>query len=444
MIFLNFVIIIILVILNAFFVSVEFSVVTSRRSRLDIIADPESRASKLVKSWLEDPAKRDRLIAASQLGVTVVSLALGSVGENAFEELLTPYFQQWMAAPGGGALKTVLTALPLVLSLLIVTSVEVVFGEQVPKVAVLRNPEKVAVMAAPIMQVFNTVFHGFISLLDWSTRQVLLWFGIQTGSEHGTVYSLEELKNMVSGPELAGVIEQPEREMLTAVIDFGELVVRQVSIPRTDMVAVEAETPLKELVSLMARQPITKYPVYDDNLDQIIGVVHVRDALAAVQDPTKKDSTARTLAREVLFVPETISVNDLLVQFRARQQHIAIVLDEYGGTAGLVTLEDLVDEILGEYRGPFESNKPEIQQLSDGSALIHGSTLIEDVNDRFGLTLADENYDTIAGYILGRLDHIPRIGEETTDPQGKVRLIVKGMHRLRITEVLLKRRAQVN
>lgn len=440
MILLNFVLIIVLIFLNAFFVSVEYAVVTSRRTRLDIIADPESRSAKLVKRWLEDPAQRDRLIAGSQIGVTLVSLALGSVGETAFEALLAPSFQQWMAAPGREALRPVLEVLPLILSLVIVTSVEVVFSEQVPKVAVLRNPEKAALAAAPVMQIFNAIFHGFISLLDWATRRVLRWFGIETRSDQSTVYSLEELKNMVSGPELAGVIEQPEREMLTAVIDFGELIVRQVTIPRTDMIAVEADTPLMEMVQLMARHPITKYPVYEDHLDQILGVVHIQDVLAALQDPAKKDCTARSLAREVLFVPETISVNDLMIQFRTRQQHIAIVLDEYGGTAGLVTLEDLVDEILGDYRGPFESNQPEIQILSDGSALIHGSTLIEDVNERFGLTLADENYDTIAGYILGKLDHIPRIGEETTDPENKVRLIVKGMHRLRITEVLLKRR----
>lgn len=439
MILINFLIILVLILLNAFFVGVEFAAVTSRRSRVEVIADPESRAARIVKGWLSDTAKRNRLIAASQIGVTVVSLSLGSVGENTFEELLTPSFNQLVTAPGWQVARPLLAALPLVLSLIIVTALEVVFGEQVPKVAVLRNPEKFAIKAAPIMHVFNTVFYGFISLLDWATHQVLTLLGIRTEGEKGTVYSLEELKNMVSGPELAGVIDKPERDMLTAVIDFGDLVVRQVSIPRTDMIAVEAEMPLKDLVSLMVHQPVTKCPVYDDNLDQIIGVVHVRDILAAVGDPAKKGSTARSLSREVLFVPETISVNELLVQFRAHQQHMAIVLDEYGGTAGLVTLEDLVDEILGEYRGPFETNQPEIQQLSDGSALIHGSTLIEDVNQRFGLTLADENYDTIAGYILGKLDHIPRIGEETTDPLGKVRLIVKGMHRLRITEVLLKR-----
>ncbi|MCL4560168.1 MAG: hemolysin family protein [Chloroflexi bacterium] len=433
----NIILILVLIGLNAFFVSVEFSVVASRRSRLDSLGESETRSLSIVRGWLENPAKRNRLIAAVQLGITMIGLMLGAIGENTVAQILEPVFRALQIPLASKFVYTLLSFLPLLISLALVTGMTVIFGEQVPKVATLHNPERFALFAAPIMQVFNAIFKWFIDILDWTTRQVLSMVGLQAANQVSSVYSVSEIKQFVSGPEMEGVLEQPERDMLSAVVDFGSLVVRQVSLPRTEIQAVEADTPLNELVKIATQSNVTKFPVFEDNLDQILGILHVRDILAAMQDPGRKNKTARSLAREALFVPETISVNDLLNEFRLRRQHIAIVLDEYGGTAGLVTLEDLIEEIVGEFRGPFESGPPSIQTFPDGSAMINGLTPIEDINQYFGLHLYDPNYDTIAGYVLGKLGRIPALGDMVESPEDGVALKVEAMDGLRVSQLRL-------
>jgi CBS domain containing-hemolysin-like protein len=439
MIFWNVLLVFVLIGLNGFFVGVEIAAIASRRARLDLLADVESGAAQQVRAWLDNPAARDRLIAGSQLGITVVSLALGAIGESTFEALLTPLFATIKFPTWLEFLTKILPAVPLILALIVVTGLHVVLGEQVPKVAVLRTPERFALIAAPLMKVFSTIFKGFIDLLDWSTRSVLKAIGLSDAGQHSSVYSLEEIKQIVAGPEAEGVIEQPEREMLSAVFDFGELIVRQVALPRTEIEAIEAVTPLDEAIERVIRQPMTKLPVYEDNLDQIVGILHVRDLLAAMRDPAKQKVSVRTLAREALFVPETISVNDLLAEFRAHHTHIAIVMDEFGGTAGLVTLDDLLEEIVGKVRDPFDVTPPSIQTQADGSALIDGLTPIEEVNEYFGTEMSDPNYDTIAGYVLGRLGRMAQIGDTVENPKDKILLKVEAMDGLRIARISLRK-----
>ena len=294
--------------------------------------------------------------------------------------MLVPYFQSMQLPADLVFLHGFLTVLPLFLSLLVVTSFHVVLGEQVPKVAVLRGPERFAIISAPFMQVFISIFRGFILLLDGATRLVLGRCGLPTnGHTHSSIISLEELKQIVSGPEVEGVIDPPEREMLSAVIDFGELFVRQVSVPRTEIIAVEAATPVTEAIRIAVENGVTKLPVYEDNLDQVTGILHLKDLLPSLLSSNNlEERHASELAREALFVPESISVNDLLVQMRTRRQHMAITLDEFGGTAGLVTLEDLLEEIVGEVQDSFDGGRiPTIHPLPDGSALVDGMAQIE-------------------------------------------------------------------
>ncbi len=444
MILWHLVLILVLIALNGFFVGVEFAAVASRRTRLDLLVSGDSRALRIVRSWLENVEARDRLIAASQLGITLVSLLLGAEGENTFQAILEPYFHTMALPPALEFINTILPAVPLVVSLLLITSLHVILGEQVPKVATLRGPERFALAAAPFMQVFMAVFKWLINLLDWVARQILALVGLTAGSAHSSVYTLEEIRQIVAGPEVEAVLEQPEREMLSAVIDFGALVVRQVSIPRTEIIAVEASQPLAEIIPLVTEHTFTKFPVYEENLDHIVGILHVRDVVAAMQDPASSLTQAKALAREALFVPETISVNDLLHQFRSRRSHIAIVLDEFGGTAGLVTLEDLLEEIVGEFRDPFDAAPPTIQTLPDGSVLVDGLTAITEVNTQLGLELNDPNYDTIAGYVLGRLGRIPQVGDTVTDADQHLRFKVEAMDRLRIARIALTRLESVS
>jgi CBS domain containing-hemolysin-like protein len=203
------------------------------------------------------------------------------------------------------------------------------------------------------------------------------------------------------------------------------------------MVAVEAETTLPQIIQLTSESGYTKFPVYDDSLDQIIGIVHLKDLLPAMLSPERQDLTARMLAREALFVPETLTVRDLLKRFRTARQHIAIVMDEFGGTGGLVTLEDLMEEIVGEVSDPFDRTAPAFIVQPDGSILIDGMTLIEDVNERLGLDLSDPHYDTIAGFVLGKLGRIPQVND-TVESNG-VRIRVDAMDGLRVARLVLER-----
>jgi putative hemolysin len=437
--FWNFVAIAVLIALNGFFVAVEFAAVTSRRARLTMIAEPGSRPVRIVEKWLDDPSARDRLIAASQLGITIVSLMLGAIGENTFEELLGPYFHNIMLPEYLQILQSVIAALPLVLSLIIVTSFHVVLGEQVPKIAALHGPERFALLSAQPMQLFMSIFRGFINVLDWATRVILRLFGIHAQTTHGNVYTLEELQQIVSGPETEGIIQEPQREMLSAVFEFGKRVVRQVMIPRTEVTAMEASTPLSEALNIARENQYTKFPVYAKNLDQIIGILHTKDLLNTLENPENINQPARSIVRNALFVPESISVNALLHQFRDHQQHIAIALDEYGGTSGLVTLEDLLEEIIGEIRDPFDADQPEIQFQQDGIVLIDGLAQIEYVNQQVDLHLVDDEHDTIAGFFMDRLDRIPTINDEIILREEGVRLKVKTMDQRRIAQLELTR-----
>ena len=427
----------VLIALNGFFVAVEFAAVSSRRSRLELLDETDGKAYELVHKWLENSATRDRLIAATQLGITLVSLALGAVGENTFEAWLEPVFRE-MTLPGWlNFLQVIIPAMPLTLSLIIVTGLHVVLGEQVPKVAVLRSPEKFALKAAPIMHVFGSIFKSFINLLDWATRFILGLMGLPPDTSHTTVYSLEEIKQMVTGPEVEGVMKDTEREIISAVIDFGELLVRQILVPRTEIVGVEADTPVDEVIALAVEKSHSKLPVYEDSLDQIIGIVHLQDLILQNAKHGSNGRVARNVMREALFVPETISVNKLLHQFKVRKKHIAIVLDEYGGTSGMVTLDDLVEEILGVIDDPFETNPPAVQNQPDGTFLLDGMSMIEDVNNDFDLELQNEDYDTIAGFVLGKLGRMARVGDTVEEPEENIRLRVEELDGLRIARLRL-------
>ncbi len=436
MILLNIIIIFILIGLNAFFVAVEFAAVSSHGSRLDLLSDPDRKANKLVHAWLEHPKVRDRLIAACQLGITVVSLALGVVGEKVFRAILQPVFANEQLPTWVKAIDFLLPALPLILVLIIITGLYIVLGEQVPKVAVLHDPEKFALLSAPIMDIFGKVFQWLINLIDWCTRQVLQAFDIPARSGSALI-TPEDLKQMVSGPEVEGVLEAPEREMLSAVIDFGELVVKQIMIPRLEIIALDANAPLYAAIDLVLENGITKIPVYEDDLDHITGILHMRDMIRAQKEKIDLTTSVGKLKREALFVPETISMNDLLREFRTRQSHIAIVMDEFGGTSGLVTLEDLLEEIVGDVRDSFETNPPSIVTTADGKIMIDGLTTIEEVNEHFGLNLSDPHYDTIAGFVLGRLGRMARTGDVVYVKKENIRLRVEQMDHLRIDQLCL-------
>jgi putative hemolysin len=436
----NILLILVLIVLNGFFVGIEYSAVSGRRSRLDIVADEDNPYLETVRTWFEQPAARERLIAACQLGITFVSLALGAVGENAFEAWLEPLFESILLPQQLTFLRHAITALPLILSLLVITSLLVVLGELVPKVAVLRFPERFALIGAPVMTVFAFTFRYFIDMLDWATQFILRLLGLPAGGGHSNVLSPEEFKLMVNGPE-AEHIEPSEREMISAIIGLGDMSVRQVRVPRVNIIAVDADSPVEEIMRVATENGRTKLPVFEDTLESIIGIVHVLDVLEALQkEDGYQNITARDLAREAIYVPESSSAINLFLQLQNHRTSIAIVLDEFGGTGGLVTFEDLLEEIIGDVQDQFDIETPPIHMLADGSALIDGMTLIEDVNEYFSLDLEDPFYNTIAGYILGKMETIPELGAVVEVEEQGICLTVNEMERHRIARVYMTRR----
>lgn len=422
--------VVLMVLINGFFVAAEFSLVSVRRTRVtELIAQGNNRAS-WVKKAIDRP---DQVIAATQLGITLASLGLGWIGEPALSHLLEPVVGLFPQAIQSGVSHSISAGI----SFAIITFLHVVIGELAPKSIALQNPERASLIVAQPTIWSEWLFKPFIWILNGTGNALLRLVGVEPASGHELVHSVEELKMLVTASTEGGVVEENESEMLHAIFDLGGLLVRQVMIPRTEIIAVEADTRLDEIIVLTSQSRYTKFPVYEDNLDQILGIVHVKDMLRMMQSPDCDSCIARNLARETIYVPETIPVSALLQQFRDNRQHIAIVLDEYGGTAGLVTLEDLLEEIVGEVSDPFDKITPEIQVLPDGSATIDGLALIEEVNQELELDLQDPDYDTIAGYILGKLARIPRQGD-VIEVDG-IRLRVEAMDGMRIARISLKR-----
>lgn len=414
--------------LNAFFVAAEFAIVSVRRTRVEELIQQGQKGAYYVKRAVEN---QDRFIAATQLGITIAGLALGWVGEPALAQFITPLVQLLPTAWLGPSFSRYIS---VGLTFAIVTFITVVAGELMPKSIALQKTEATALFVARPTLWAARLFTPVIWALNSTGSLLLRVLGLRAASGHDMAHSVQELKLLLEASEESGVLEDTERDMLNAVFDFGDKNVHELMVPRTEMIALDADDTLQDLIQLAIKHPFSKFPVYESDLDHIIGIAHVKD-LVRVQHQDRRAATLRGLIREPLFVPDTLRLDGLLQQFRAKRQHLAIVLDEYGGTAGLVTLDDLMAEIVGEVHDPFDKSTPEIQRLPDGSALLDGMTAVDTVNAAFSLNIKEEYYDTIAGHVLGRLGRMAQVGDAVEIEGG--RLKVEAMDGLRIARLSL-------
>jgi len=419
-----------LVLLNGFFVAAEFSLVSVRKTRIAELVDQGNASAETVQKALENP---DRVIAATQLGITLASLSLGWIGEPALSHLIEPIIELFPVELRPGLSHSLSAGLAFAM----ITFLHVVVGELAPKSIALQNPDRTSLVVARPTLWSERLFKPFIWALNGTGNALLRLVGLEPASGHQLVHSVEELKMLVTESAEGGTVAPQESELLHAIFDFGDLLVRQVMIPRTEIIAVEADLPIAEIIPLITESTYTKFPVYDDDLDNILGIIHVKDLLRTMQEAGWQNSTARSLVREPMYVPETLPISTLLRQFRDNRQHIAIILDEFGGTGGLVTLEDLLEEIVGEVSDPFDKFTPEIETLADGSLLVDGLCLIEDVNKYLDLDLNDPAYDTIAGYTLGKMGRIPKVNDSVEFD--KVLIQVEAMDGMRIERLKLTR-----
>jgi len=386
--------VVLLILLNAFFVAGEYSLVTVRRTRMKELADEGSRTARSVLSITSDPP---HFIAAMQLGVTLTSLGIGALGERVLSDL----FDEWLA-----------TILAVLLAFLVITFLHVVVGELVPKGVALSYSERVALGVSAPVRLFFFVFKPLIWVLQRSSEAAQRAIGIDPKAMEGEAHSEAELKMLLEVSTEHGEIELDEREMLYKVFDFAEKEVADVMVPRPDVAGLSVDLDLEEAMAAMLESPYTRYPVYRDSIDQVVGILHVRDLFSALNDRGLEAVRLDQILRPAHIVPETKDLAALLGEFRRTNQHMAIVVDEYGELEGIVTLEDLLEEIVGEIEDEFDLPDESIERLEDGRVRIHGTFPVDDFNEQFGRALPVEDYHTIGGFVFGLLGRQPEPGDE--------------------------------
>jgi len=409
--------VVLLILLNAFFVAGEYALVTVRRTRMKELADEGSRTARSVVKITSDPP---HFIAAMQLGVTLTSLAIGALGER----VLSEFFDQWLA-----------TVLAVLLAFLIITFLHVVVGELVPKGIALSYSERVALAVSAPVRLFFFVFKPLIWVLQRSSEGAQRAIGIDPSFSEGVAHSEAELKMLLEVSTEHGEIEKDEREMLYKVFDFAEKEVADVMVPRPDVAGLAIDLAPEEAMAAMLEAPYTRYPVYRETLDDIVGILHVRDLVASFHNGGGGAVALADLLRAPYVVPETKDLGALLADFRRTSQHIAVVVDEYGATAGIVTLEDLLEEIVGDIEDEFDLPNELVERLSETTVRIDGSFTIDDFNEEFGTELDTEDFHTVAGFVFGHLGRAADVGDEVAEDRVRFRVLETNGSRIQRLEV---------
>ena len=383
----------VLILLNAFFVAAEYGLVTARRTRIVELQHQGDRRARDVLRITSDPP---RFIAAMQLGVTLTSLGIGALGEVALSRLFD---------------HVIATLLAVLLAYLILTFLHVVIGELVPKGIALGHSEGTALFVSAPVRFFFIVMRPVVWFLEGSTEIVLHWLGLKPPGADDDVLSEAELRMLVSQSTQHGEIEQQEQEMLYKVFDFADKEAKDVMVPRPEVVALSIDLPPEQCLEAVMDSPFTRYPVYRESLDNVVGILHVRDLFRALRDRGMHEVKVEDIIRPAHIVPETKELAALLAEFRRANQHMAIVVDEYGDMEGIVTLEDLLEEIVGDIEDEFDLPDESVEQIDEDTVIIDGTYPIDDFNERFKTEMPDEDYHTMAGFVFGLLGRQPEAGD---------------------------------
>ncbi len=394
--FLRILAIFLLVLGNAVFVAAEYALVTARRTRLEPEAEAGSMRARAALELMEQPVK---FISTVQIGITVFGIALGAVGQP----LLSGYFDGWLSY-----------GIAYTLAFLILTYLSVMLGELVPKAIALQKAEAIAKTLSFPLGILQRLVAPFVWLLQVSANAVTRLFGVQPARAGDLAHTEEDIRQILAGAEDAGVIATTEEEMLYKVFDFADKEVHEVMVPRPQVVAISIAMPTEEALAALLESPYTRYPVYRESLDEIAGILHVRDLFSALHDRGIAQVEIEELLRPVYIVPETKDLAALLAEFRKRNQHMAIVVDEYGAMQGIATLEDLLEEIVGEIEDEFDLPDESVEQIDETHIRIDGTFPIDDFNEQFQTEMEVEDYHTMAGYVFGLLGRAPEVDDEVT------------------------------
>lgn len=404
--FINIFIILFLLFVNAFFVAAEFSLVKVRKTRLEQLCNEGNSNAKKAMKLVNDV---NRMLAAAQLGVTIASIALGWVAESTIVQIIEPIIK-FIA---NGAISAHIVAVPI--SFVLVTYFHVLLGEQLPKCISLRHPETISLLIARPMDIFITIFKPFVWFMEVSGNK-LLSICHANSEDASLVHSTEELDMLVDASYNEGVLNETEAEMLHNMFKFSDLMAKQVMIPRTDMICIPNDISYEELNKVALENQYTRYPVYEENIDKILGFIHVKDLYSLAM--TKESYSVQKLIRPLILIPETMTLDNLIIEFKKRQCQIAVVIDEFGGTSGLITLEDVLEEIIGDVQDEFdEAEEADIEEIGENLYIANAMMRIDEVVDFFDLNesqFEEDDVETIAGLVVKLLGRIAEVGDSVS------------------------------
>jgi putative hemolysin len=386
-------IVFLLVLGNAVFVAAEYALVTGRRSRLEERAERGARAARTALRLMDDPV---RFISTVQVGITIFGILLGAIGEPLLSDLMEPPLS---------------VAVSFLIAFAILTYLSVVLGELVPKAVALQKAEPLAVALAIPLDWLARITYPLVWLLQKSANAVLRLFRIRPAPAGMIAYTREDIRHSVAAAEDHGELQEAEEEMLYKVFDFASKEVSEVMVPRPEVVGISADMPPEEALRAVVDSPFTRYPVYRGSLDDVVGILHVRDLFGAIHDLGLASVELESIVRPAYVVPETKDLAALLADFRREKQHLAIVIDEYGDMEGIVTLEDVLEEIVGDIEDEFDLPDTSIERIDETHIRIDGTYSIDDFNEEFGTELEQEDFNTMAGLVFGELGRAPEVGD---------------------------------
>ncbi|EJS64012.1 MULTISPECIES: hemolysin family protein [Bacillus] len=417
----------ILIALTAFFVAVEFAIIKVRSSRIDQLVSEKRRgalAAKKVTSNL------DEYLSACQLGITITALGLGWLGEPTIKHILEPLFLKLHLSPA------IASTVSFIIAFAVITFLHVVIGELAPKTLAIQRAEQVSLLLSKPIIYFYRVMYPFIWALNGSARLVTGLFGLHPASEHEVAHSEEELRLILSESYESGEINQREFKYVNNIFEFDNRVAKEIMVPRTEVVGLYEDEPFETHIKIIAQEKYTRYPVFGEDKDEIIGMVNVKDLFIRYMDGNRDEECSITpYTRPVIEVLENIPIHDLLLQMQRKRIPLAVLYDEYGGTAGIVTLEDILEEIVGEIRDEYDEDEhPPIEHISEGCKIVEGKVLISEVNDLFGLHLIADDVDTIGGWIMVQKQIVAE-GDSIEEHGFSFKVLEKDMHQIKRVEI---------
>jgi CBS domain containing-hemolysin-like protein len=422
-------IIAILLALNGVFVAAEFAIAAAPELRLARLAETGSTIARRVLATLRTPAKLNRYISTAQVGITLASLGLGMYGEHAIAHWLEGPLEQW-----GGAGEVATHTLATVLSVTLLTYLHIVLGEMIPKSLALAAPDRAALRLSTLMGVLQVIFRPLTTLLNWIGDWLLRLAGVPPVDAHARLVSSAELEYIVEESTEGGLLEPTEQLYLENVLDFGERTVGQVMTPRNRMQLLPIDADRDEVLRVVCEHGYSRYPVFEGERDQIVGLLHVKDLARRLID-RNVELHLHDMLRPAVFIPETVPLEQMLKRFRDEHTQVAIVIDEFGGTAGLVTLEDIFEELIGEIQDEFDEEIPPIEELDPQTLRVRGNLLIDELNQLYGLDLQNEEADTVGGLVLVTLGRVPE-PEESIMVDG-IRLSVESVEGLAVHTLIV-------